>query len=329
MSAPRTNKKWPGRNKSSRSRNSLRSDLALDHAVVLLDTVCCLAGDEQLIGNQSDPEITRLRRAIEHHDTPYLFDQLMEAFSFQGISDHAAYTYMEQHGRLTWRDLEQATARTLNCSKLRSYWALNGCGYRKEAQTCAMPKILPVCPLPRHDLRNGRLNQTGYSLFLFIRDVADGDLVGWIDQQLHQASEGSVRGRAVRLRNALVEPLCNIFGVKSKVVSMSLAYVLTSAPPNKTLWLEAGASMIAIDTLVHNFLHRTGILRRFNARTRIRSGLLRPKRLCGHYLAYCKPHRCTRVQSEISEVLPALRATRHLEILRPDGTRDLQRRGNR
>ena len=59
--------------------------------------------------------------------------------------------------------------------------------------------------------------------------------------------------------------------------------------------------MIAIDTLVHNFLHRTGILRRFNARARIRSGLLRPKRLCGHYLAYCKPHRCTRVQSEISE----------------------------
>ena len=66
-------------------------------------------------------------------------------------------------------------------------------------------------------LRNGRLNQTGYSLFLFIRDVADGDLVGWIDQRLHQASEGSVRGRAVRLRNALVEPLGKIFGVGSKV----------------------------------------------------------------------------------------------------------------
>jgi len=31
------------------------------------------------------------------------------------------------------------------------------------------------------------------------------------------------------------------------------------------LWTEVGGSMIAIDTLVHNFLHRTGILHRFNA----------------------------------------------------------------
>jgi hypothetical protein len=33
-------------------------------------------------------------------------------------------------------------------------------------------------------LRNGRLNQTAYSLFLFVRDVANGDLVQWIDDQL-------------------------------------------------------------------------------------------------------------------------------------------------
>ena len=32
-----------------------------------------------------------------------------------------------------------------------------------------------------------------------------------------------------------------------------------------SLWIEVGGSMIAIDTLVHNFLHRTGILRRFDA----------------------------------------------------------------
>jgi hypothetical protein len=30
--------------------------------------------------------------------------------------------------------------------------------------------------------------------------------------------------------------------------------------------IEVGGSMIAIDTLVHNFLHRTGILRRFDAK---------------------------------------------------------------
>ena len=29
--------------------------------------------------------------------------------------------------------------------------------------------------VPRHPLRNGHLNQMAYSLFLFMRDVADGD----------------------------------------------------------------------------------------------------------------------------------------------------------
>lgn len=264
MRKARTNRRWSGRNKSSRHHNSIRLDAALDHAVVLIDTVCCLAGDEQLIGNQSDPEIKRLRRAIDEHDTPYLFEQLMEAFSLQGISDHAAYSYMERHGRLTWRDLERTTNRAPTCSKLRCYWTFHDCGYRKGAQNCSKPEILSECLLPRHDLRNGRLNQTGYGLFLFIRDVADGDLVGWIDQRLQQAIKGSIRGRAVRMRNALVEPLCNIHGVSDKVANMTLAWLLTSAPPSKPLWLDAGASMIAIDTLVHNFLHRTGIMRRFN-----------------------------------------------------------------
>ena len=265
MKKARTNRKRSGQTKSSRHHNSLLLGAALDHAVVLIDTVCCLAGDEHLIGNQSDPEIKRLRLAIQEHETPFLFERLMEAFSLQGISDHAAYTYMERHGRLTWSDLERATRRTPVCRKLRSYWTFCDCGYQKSSRTCAVPEILSMCPLPRHDLRNGRLNQTGYGLFMFIRDVADGDIVRWIDSRLEQATKGSVRGRAVRMRNALVKPLCNIHGVSDKVANMTLAWVLTSAPPNKPLWLEAGASMVSIDTLVHNFLHRTGILRRFNA----------------------------------------------------------------
>jgi ribosomal protein L15E len=73
----------------------------------------------------------------------------MEAFTLQRISDHAAYVYMDQHGRLTWRDLERATKRTPVCSKLQSYWTYCDCGYRKQAQTCAEPEILSECPL-RH-----------------------------------------------------------------------------------------------------------------------------------------------------------------------------------
>ena len=206
----------------------------------LIDTVCRLAGDEHLVGNQSSPKIKWLRRAIAEHDTGYLFEQLMEAFSLQGISDHAAYTYMERHGRLTWRDMERATARLPICPKLRSYWTFESCGYRKEAQTCAKPEILSVCPVPKHDLRNGRLNQTGYGLFLFIRDITNGDLVRWIDGRIEEACEGSVRGRSLRMRKALIEPLGNLPGVGAKVLNMTLASLLIAAPPNKQIWLEAG-----------------------------------------------------------------------------------------
>jgi hypothetical protein len=38
---------------------------------------------------------------------------------------------------------------------------------------------------------------------------------------------------------------------------------LLGAPNRMGLWIEVGGSMIVIDSLVHNFLHRTGILRRF------------------------------------------------------------------
>ena len=42
------------------------------------------------------------------------------------------------------------------------------------------------------------------------------------------------------------------------------------------LWTEVGGSMIAIDTLVHNFLHRTGILERFNAKHQYGAACYRP-----------------------------------------------------
>ena len=238
MAKAQTNRNRPGRTKSSRHQTSLQAGSALDHAVVLVDSVCCLAGDEHLIGNQSSPEITRLRRAIANQDTSFLFDQLLEAFSLQGISDHAAYSYMEQHGRVTWRDLKRASKRAPICSKLRSYWTFHDCGYQKGAQTCAEPEILSVCSLPRHDLRNGRLNQTAYALFLFIRDVADGDLVGWIDRRLEQTSAASTNSRSIRMRRALIEPLRNLFGVSDKVLNMSLSYILLAAPPSKPLWLS-------------------------------------------------------------------------------------------
>src|SRR5260370_37742192 len=67
------------------------------------------------------------------------------------------------------------------------------------------------------------------------------------------------------MRDALVDPLRHVYGVSDKVLSMALSVLLLAAPKKMRLWAEVGASMVAIDTLVHNFLVRTGILRRFNA----------------------------------------------------------------
>ena len=61
----------------------------------------------------------------------------------------------------------------------------------------------------------------------------------------------------------LVGPLRQVYGVADKVVMMTLSSLLLAS--NKTIWSEVGASMIAVDTLVHNFLHRTGILHRLGA----------------------------------------------------------------
>ncbi len=57
-----------------------------------------------------------------------------------------------------------------------------------------------------------------------------------------------------------------IYGVSDKVLTMALSCLLLGAPKKMDLWIEVGGAMIAIDTLVHNFLHRTGILARFNTK---------------------------------------------------------------
>lgn len=42
---------------------------------------------------------------------------------------------------------------------------------------------------------------------------------------------------------------------------MALAEVPLTAEPDRERWVTTGATMVAVDTLVHNWLHRTGIAR--------------------------------------------------------------------
>ena len=237
-----------------------------NNPVRLVDRICQVAGDRSLI------EETRLNlartgviAAVRRHNTPVIFDWLIEALSYQGVSDSIAFGYMERHGRLRWHEIAEALAHQPSCPKLGCYWGFEGCGYRKTPGLCAEREHQPTCPLPRHDLRNGRLNQTAYSLFLFLRDVAAGDFVGWIDDRLGGVEANPARDRPARLRQALLEPLACVYGISNKVLAMALSDLLLAGDVKRPLWIEAGGFMIAVDTLVHNFLHRSGILAEFGA----------------------------------------------------------------
>jgi hypothetical protein len=238
----------------------------LDHAVRIIHAICGLAGSPRLINDiRAHLTADKVRAAIRRRDSAAVFDWLLAALSYQGISDQVAYEYMANHGRAAWCDIDRKLGRGVSCPKLKSYWHFHGCRYEKGSATCAEPDHIGACPLPSHDLRNGHLNQMAYSLFLFIRDLANGDLIGWIDTQLAAANSPPGPHRLSRMAAALIEPLREIYGVSDKVLAMALSSLLLGAPNKMVAWTEVGGRLIAIDTLVHNFLHRTGILARFNA----------------------------------------------------------------
>jgi hypothetical protein len=233
--------------------------------VRLVRGICRLAGLPSLIDEiRSDGEPS-LGAIIEAQDTTALFDWLIVVLSYQGISDRVASAYIEGHGSVTWAEIEKALAQDPSCPKLRSYWHFNGCGYRKARGSCSRADHYDRCPLPKHRLRNGRLNQTAYSLFLFIRDVTESDLVNWIDDRLADKTSGLKGKRLAATREALIGPLRNVYGVADKVLNLAFASMLLAADEERPHWRELGGTMIAIDTLVHNFLKRTGVLRALSA----------------------------------------------------------------
>jgi hypothetical protein len=237
-----------------------------NYALNMIETICWLAGPanhldtlRETIGELGLYEGSRAEWSAR------LFAWLVAELSYQGISDQAARAYMARHG-IPGRRSIAAGLKAAKCPLLASFWDFHGCGYRKIAHTYAFPPLLEQCPLPKHRLRNGSLNQLAYSLFLFIRDVAGGDLVGWIDAWLTEAEAGQGEDRLSRMQAAILEPLTSMHGASRKVLSMALSALLLGGKPHDRRWAEVGGSLIAVDSLVHNFFARSGILARANAK---------------------------------------------------------------
>ncbi|WP_062014874.1 hypothetical protein [Aureimonas sp. AU4] len=204
--------------------------------------------------------------AVARRDTPFLVDWLIAVSQFQGISDRNAAAFTAKHGLVGWGDIADSLRPNPSCPRLRSFWSFNECGYRKASYACAEPGHLTNCPLPHHPTRKGSLIQAAYALFFFVRDLCDGDLIGWIDQRLADADPGlDAPDRAVRMGAALLSRLRGIYGIGDKVWSMALADLLLASDPNRERWITTGAGMVVVDSLLHNHLHRTGVLRRFDA----------------------------------------------------------------
>ena len=96
---------------------------SLRRAVRLVHTICQFAGAPSFI---DDIRVSLARHgviaAVQRHDTAAIFDWLIDALSYQGISDSIAYGYMEQHGRVRWQDIAAGLDQQPSCAKLRCYW---------------------------------------------------------------------------------------------------------------------------------------------------------------------------------------------------------------
>ncbi len=202
--------------------------------------------------------------AIDARDTTAIYRMLIDGFSLQGISDTNAFAYISKHGNAEWSALStvlQSTDRI--CPKLDGFEQYRGCRFRKHAATCANQASLPECPVPKLRLRKGLLNEQAVSLYFFVAEKCEGDVVAFIEQQL--AAGASAPDPITSQRELLVAAFGGVVGVSRKLASMMLATLLLAAGPRRPAWEAVGRSMIVIDSLVHNFLVRTGILSDFNA----------------------------------------------------------------
>ena len=228
-------------------------------AVSLIKTVCEVAGSKDLIERaRVGLDRAGVLRAIQKHDDEPIFGWLAKATAYQGVSDAAAQSFMDMHGTASAGDIRRSLEETTACEKLHSYWQFVQCGFRKADWTCNQPELIRDCPLPGLDLRNGSLVQSAFGLYFYFRDVAGGDFVAWVDRQLRGIAPADAPAR-------LIIPLRHVHGVSDKVLNMALASLLLAGDDHRKAWKAAGAQMLAIDTLVHAWLHRTGILRGLGA----------------------------------------------------------------
>jgi hypothetical protein len=182
-----------------------------------------------------------------------LYQYLMEAFLYTGGSDQSNEGhYRKQKVKPSFNKIRKALV-SAECPKLASFQTFQDCGYRKMARTCTNPDLIATCPLPKFDMKRGTLNQMVFSLYFFLRDVCQNDFYRFVQAQFDQGKQTKVQVEG------FIETFSQVYNVGPKLIHMAFSDLFFSKYQDWD-YRRVGAKMVAIDTLVHNFLARTGTL---------------------------------------------------------------------
>src|SRR4051794_28250203 len=110
---------------------------------------------------------------------------------------------------------------------------------------------------------------------------------------------------------------------------MAFANLLLGADPSRERWVSTGASMVAVDTLVHNWLHRTGSLRRLGTERAYGPACYRPGGCASLIEETARRIDARQFCPDGPSVFPPPPAEGHLDVLRRGSPRDLQRQPHR
>ena len=201
------------------------------------------------------------------------------AISYQGTSDHVAATYIERHGTISAWELRCRLNRRQLCPKLKDYWHYKNAATRRPGGLATSRRNIPATPCSATTCAMA-VSTRPYSLFLFVRDVSGGDLVGWIDRQLKLADQPK----------STMSPSCCVT-LRWARCCMCMACPIKSCIRHwgACCWRTAGIPM--------------------NYRTAGNASplrLLSRSRLRSDHKSGVKPHRCTGVQSGNPSVLRPL-----------------------
>lgn len=192
-----------------------------------------------------------------------LFKTLIGAFKYVGGSDYVNQKiWQEMNPKPTYYRLKREI-KTAKCSKLATFDQFNNCGYKKNT-SCNEPQFFKRCQLPKYNMRNGKLNQMVFSVYLFLRDSCEGDFIGFVKGRIGSPQQiaGIEEKELSKTAENLVIELDRIFNVGLKLSNMVMSGLFYSRV-GRWNYRRLHPHMVAVDTLVHAFLERTGTLKRF------------------------------------------------------------------